>query len=207
MLRAELLLCIVSSCGEKEQLHGTTRLQKLAYLLEREFKVLAEDGKFNFQPYRFGPLSEELYNDLEFLVTLGLLGSSAIESFRPSPPRADDPMELDASYLLESRPMGHEEVDSEDPEVVNPDIPRSLPLPDSEPADRLTGLKGEEALYWLTDKGKAHLQSIVLSEKERKALEEIRGKYGKMSLAELLRYVYTMYPESAVESEIVNQIL
>ena len=64
-------------------------------------------------------------------------------------------------------------------------------------------------IYRLNDRGRKvaeHLKKI-LSPDEKKNIEDIKDKYNKMSLKELLQYVYTKYPESTEKSKIVNEIL
>lgn len=52
---------------------GITRLQKLLFLLEAEtdFADIYEDISFEFEPYKYGPFSERVYDALEFLIAIG----------------------------------------------------------------------------------------------------------------------------------------
>lgn len=56
-----------------EEIEGTTELQKLLFLLEKEtdFVDIYEDVTFDFQPYKYGPFSEQVYDELELLLALG----------------------------------------------------------------------------------------------------------------------------------------
>jgi uncharacterized protein YwgA len=54
---------------------GITRLQKFLYLLQEEGHVSPNGDGFEFEPYKAGPYSAKLYDDLEFLENLGLVQS------------------------------------------------------------------------------------------------------------------------------------
>jgi len=47
-----------------EGINGITRLQKFLYLLEREENLKPDADGFEFIPYKAGPYSEKLYDDL-----------------------------------------------------------------------------------------------------------------------------------------------
>ena len=54
---------------------GMTRLQKLVFLVQMEVLRANPDVrvKFEFRPDRFGPLAPELYDEIEFLASVGML--------------------------------------------------------------------------------------------------------------------------------------
>jgi uncharacterized protein YwgA len=58
-----------------DDIEGTTELQKLLFLLEKEtnFTDIYGDVTFDFQPYKYGPFSEQVYDELELLLALGAL--------------------------------------------------------------------------------------------------------------------------------------
>jgi uncharacterized protein YwgA len=75
--RRELLLLLLGIDSPKQGgggLGGITRLQKLLFLLEREEHVTPTGAGFTFEAYKAGPYSPKLYDDLEFLENLGLIG-------------------------------------------------------------------------------------------------------------------------------------
>ena len=77
--RRELLLLVIGIDGGSSPsrgVSGITRLQKLIFLLDQEQEVRPEDG-FDFEPYKAGPYSPKLYDDLELLENLGLIKSEA----------------------------------------------------------------------------------------------------------------------------------
>src|SRR3972149_5904189 len=71
-----LMLGVVkdSDCVSKG-INGITRLQKLLFLLEKEEWLAKTMGGYEFQPYKAGPYSPALYDDLEFLENLGFIKS------------------------------------------------------------------------------------------------------------------------------------
>ena len=104
--RGQLLMMLLASKGfrgeEAEPIQGTTRLQKLLFLLEREAGLRATQGSdFEFEAWKFGPVSKELYDDLEKLENLGLLQSVPIS--------ASSSPELDEYGLSFDDLMGEEE--------------------------------------------------------------------------------------------------
>lgn len=92
---------------EGEPIQGTTRLQKLLFLMEHEAKLKPTKGDdFDFTAWKFGPVSKELYDDLEKLENLGLLESEPVSE--PSK------TELDEYGLSFDDLMGEEESQSRD---------------------------------------------------------------------------------------------
>jgi uncharacterized protein YwgA len=178
--RAEILMLLLGAAGahgEREPIQGTTRLQKLLFLIENEAGIRASVGKdFDFTAYKFGPVSKELYDDLEKLENLGLLEAKAVAE-----PSESELGEYDLSF---EGLMGDEEQKSKE----------SL----EERRFRLTA----KGMDWLNKNVKPKLHSDV-SEKIRK----IKGKYGSFALSDLLYYVYTKYPDMTSASEIKDRVL
>lgn len=109
--RGEMLMMLLAAPGargkEGEPVQGTTRLQKLLFLMEHEGDLKATKGKdFDFEPWRFGPVSRELYDDLEKLENLGLLQGEPVS--QPSE------AELDEYGLSFDDLMGEDEAQSRD---------------------------------------------------------------------------------------------
>ena len=74
---------------EGEPIQGTTRLQKLLFLMEHEAKLKPTKGDdFDFTAWKFGPVSKELYDDLEKLENLGFLESEPVSE--PSKTELDE---------------------------------------------------------------------------------------------------------------------
>lgn len=74
MRKADLILLLLQADGG-HPIDGTTRLQKLVFLVQME--VLHERPsvqiKFEFRPDRFGPLAPELYDEIEFLESVSMV--------------------------------------------------------------------------------------------------------------------------------------
>ena len=68
-----LLIGIDQETRRFDTVSGITRLQKFLFLLDREENVRPDDPGFGFQPYKAGPYSPTLYDDLELLENLGLI--------------------------------------------------------------------------------------------------------------------------------------
>lgn len=69
-----------------------------------------------------------------------------------------------------------------------------------------------DAIYRLTDRGEKFAQALMKSAQEKdptilQKIEEIKSKYGHLPLRQLLKYIYTQYPEFAKESKIRKEIL
>src|SRR5437660_385408 len=74
---------------------GLTRLQKLLYLLEAEGHVSPSGDGFQFEPYKAGPYSAKLYDDLEFLENLGLIRSEITAEATPAEAAELDKLSFD----------------------------------------------------------------------------------------------------------------
>jgi uncharacterized protein len=179
--RAQILMMLLAAPGpraqEAEPVQGTTRLQKLMFLIEKEAGLQPTTGPdLEFTAYKFGPVSKDLYDDLEKLENLGLLSSHPVSE-------ASD-TELDEYGLAFDDLMGEEEQESKD--------------------------TFEEKQYGLTAKGLEWLKARIDMVRDRSALEGIRrakGKYGGLSLQDLLHHVYARYPEMTSASEIKARVL
>lgn len=202
--RRELLVLLLYAPGpkrmENEPIVGVTRLQKLLYLLKREHGIDKLSGNyFSFESYKFGPYSSQLYDDIAFLENLDFIESGGKQlsnklNFRDeqvSLPPLISPGEHFASRAdIEEARAGHdyligEEIHEEDSQ---------------ERVFRLTS-KGMEAARIILQQVAPNQRNILISN-----LEEIKRRFGGLTLTQLLRYVYNEYPESATESEIINRI-
>lgn len=121
MRKADLILLLLHADGG-HPIDGATRLQKLVFLVQVE--VLHEGSgvslKFEFRPDRFGPLAPELYDEIEFLESVGMV-SRADRSMSITPkgarflekiskPRIPSDIWESVSSIKERR--GREELDS-----------------------------------------------------------------------------------------------
>ena len=74
MNKTELVLLVLGAC-DGEHVTGITRLTKMVFLSEKEVLTEPDDMKerFRFVPDKFGPFTTEMYDQTEFLETVGML--------------------------------------------------------------------------------------------------------------------------------------
>jgi hypothetical protein len=183
--RRELLLLLIG-CDEATSLTdsivGITRLQKMLFLLEQEGHVHARGDGFAFEPYKAGPYSSRLYDDLELLENLKLV-------------RSEGTAKSTATETAELNRLNFEDLMGgfEDREG-------GLPAGDSREARRFS----------LTPEGKNRAKKLLANNEYQPVVDGIRkvkSKYSHYSLRDLLRYVYKEYPDMTVESEIIDEVL
>lgn len=76
-----------------DTIHGVTKVQKLLFLIEKEtqfFEEYQEDVAFNFAPYKMGPFSESVYEELQFLLQLNAIKSEPLENASSMSPNDSD---------------------------------------------------------------------------------------------------------------------
>ncbi|MHA1363288.1 MAG: hypothetical protein ACTSP1_12280 [Candidatus Freyarchaeota archaeon] len=173
----DVLMVLLYAPGAKgemgEKIRGITKLEKLIYLLWKEGgfdKYFKED--FEFEAYKYGPYSVEIYDSIEALKEAGLLKTET-RKYKSYVEIAD------ATACVEQ--IG--EADFEEDKTVE--------------------------VYSLTEDGKKIGKMLFdsLSEEEKKNLIKIKTIYNSMPLTNLLRQIYTKYPEAAEKSVIKDKIL
>ena len=88
--RRNLLLLLIGLDSDPSGLGGVTRLQKLLFLLGEEEGLRPTAGGYDFEPYKAGPYSPKLYDDLEFLENLGIIkGEVTSEASEPEAAEVD----------------------------------------------------------------------------------------------------------------------
>jgi hypothetical protein len=154
---------------------GITRLEKLLFLLtidEGILKGVSPEETFNFVPFRMGPWTQEVYDEVDFLESLGLLSKESSEKRSPADAVHDDELFSD---LVIDRYQKNAAQASEDGEVF-----------------RLTEDGKKKALaVWNR-----------LNPEEKAKLRRVKQTFNGMNLRQLLRYVYKKHPEYTTESEI-----
>ncbi len=145
MKKSDLILILLNA-DNCYPIKGITRFEKLIFLTQKE--VLDKSNnitiKFDFGPDRFGPLSMELYDELDFLKSVGMI----------------------------------------------------------------TEESGKK--YKITDKGIRFLKRKTferVSKDMRNHISNVKETHGKEELNDLLKYVYTNYPDFTVKSEILGKVL
>jgi uncharacterized protein YwgA len=69
-----LLAAPTTDPAQQFRCNGITRLEKLLFLLEHEFKIESElSDSFDFEPYHYGPYSKQVYDAVDLLRSLKLL--------------------------------------------------------------------------------------------------------------------------------------
>ena len=181
----ELLLLLVGLDEDPERsgtVSGITRLQKYLFLLEREENIRPGAPGFGFEPYKAGPYSPTLYDDLELLENLGLI-------------RAEGGAESTLTESTDIRRLSFEDVMGGFDELGVGE-PR---------ADSF-----EERRFALTATGKERIEKLLRNPEFAQAVDGIRrvkSKYSGHSLRDLLRHVYRKFPDMTTESEIIDAVL
>lgn len=204
--RRELLVLLLYVPGPRgtqgEPVFGVTRLQKLLYLLKREYGIdKLSSNYFTFEPYKFGPYTSQLYDDLAFLENLKFVESGGeplqMEPFGSGgislPPLVGLGEHSASRADIEEARAGYDYLLGEEKDVI-----REEDL--QERVFRLTS-KGENAVRDILEQIPLNERNALLSK-----LEEVKKRFGGLTLRQLLSYVYRQYPESAAESEIIGQV-
>jgi len=75
--RTDLLLLLLYTAGPSgnicEAIGGKTRLQKEVFLAQKDLKDKKIKSNYSFRPYLYGPYSIELYDDINWLVSEGII--------------------------------------------------------------------------------------------------------------------------------------
>ena len=187
-----LLLLIGLGDSDDQGLGGMTRIQKLVYLLETEEHIRPTGDVFKFEPYKAGPYSPKIYDDLEFLENLGYVSRSRSEDGAEEPVEASEPERAEVDLTFEQL-MGPEDVLSTASDEIAP-----------------TADSYQEARFRLTPSGKRRMETLLADDRYRPFVDGIRkakSKFSKYSLNDLLYYVYTRHPNMTTESEIKEKVL
>ncbi len=196
MTKTDILLMLLFS-DRAAPIVGTTRLQKLLFLSEHESEVKCDKESFNFEAYKFGPVSKTLYDDIEFLVNVGFLEKTG-EDASIDIYSLDDLDSINVENLIETSENEKVDLISEKEEGI---------FSEDDDENKAT-TEDDLTVYKITDKGIGYLkENNLIGAKEAKEIENIKKRYGKKSLIELLRYVYMKYPKYTTESEIKDELL
>jgi len=200
MTKTDILLMLLFA-DNKAPIVGTTRLQKLLFLTEHENKIICEDESFDFEAYKFGPVSKTLYDDIDFLVNIGFLEKTGEDS-SISTYSLDELDNIDAKNLIEKSD------EDDDLESEEDDEAKQKEATDAEKVENEKATEDDLVVYKITDKGIVYLrENNLIGSKEATEIDSIKKRYGKKPLIELLRYVYMKYPEYTTDSDIKDQLL
>ncbi len=81
--KSELILLLLNG-DNRYPIIGITRFEKLVFLTQKEVldKSNTRTIKFDFEPDRFGPFSTEIYDELDFLKSVGMIKESDRKKFK-----------------------------------------------------------------------------------------------------------------------------
>jgi len=159
--------------NKNQPISGRTRLQKMLFLLQKECPLRSWlSSNFDFEAWRYGPFSSDLLRDIEFLENVGLI-------------RADK-----VGFLLEPE---RGELDALSQEYFDNGGEYS---PDQLYAQEKFSLT-QEGIKFIEERVEPRLPTEV-----KDAILSVKSKYNRISLANLLRYVYAKYPRYALKSEL-----
>jgi hypothetical protein len=167
-----------------EGVAGITRLQKFAFLLEKEANIAVAGNGFDFVPYKAGPYSAHIYDDMEMLENLGLVESSVTSE-------ATDEECVEADALTFDALIGGKADTVEDARLAEADA-------------------YEERRFRLTARGRARVEELLASGQYApfvNGIRKVKSRYGHYSLQDLLYHVYTRYPDMTTESQIRERVL
>jgi len=164
-----------------EPIAGITRLEKLLFLLKKDEGFLKavpdpERNDFHFVPFRMGPWTHEVYDEVDFLESLGLMTKESRDKRSAADAAHDD--ELFSEMVLDKYQKTAADVE-EEIEVFS-----------------LTE-KGRKKATEIWSR---------LTEEEKRRIINNKKKFNKMDLRQFLRYVYKKYPEYCTESEIKSYL-
>jgi len=190
-----LLLLLYAPLSQDGSTHtgirGRTRFAKMVFLFRKEIwpkfrfdSVIPEDVLPDFIPWKFGPFSKDVFSDLDFLETVGLIEVGG--RVEPSPP--EEALEL-------AHWSGEELLDSAT----------------SVDADEVGTQEFSEEIFRLSDDGVRYIEEkelwAALSDRQKDALREFKTKLVHAPLYSILKYVYSRYPDMTKESIIEEEVL
>lgn len=180
-----LLLYAPDASGRKKApIQGQTRLMKMVFLFNKELKKqFQKDGNINdtvfpeFKAYDYGPYSAQVYADLEFLVNMGFV-------------EVDEATDGEISEEERSEFDYWTATGSADDDVDLNQLGKTFQL--SSMGSNFVEKKRE---------------SWGITPNQLKLLTEFKTRCCEASLRNLLRYVYTRYPEMTDKSKIKDDVL
>ena len=184
----DLLLAFLYSPGvspqNNEPIVGRTKLTKMMFLCEKQiyprfFEDTIQIELPVFEPYYFGPFSKQLFEDLSFFESIGMIESTMTN------------IPLSAADRVESAGVFDEE--DEWAEASFDDVSEQYEL---SYALSQNGQKYVAEKVWPS-----------FTQQQIDKLIAFKAQINKISLDSLLRYVYRQYPEEAKKSIIADRYL
>ena len=178
--KTDLLIALLYA-DNKKSIEGITRLEKMLFLLKEEEGFLSNSTKeenFNFTPFKMGPWSQEVYDELDFLESLGLLEKRQSANQQEEDSTHDD-------ELFDSIALDKYQVDKT-----------------SFYENKTEKFQLSEKAFKIAEK----MWTTRINDEERKKIEQLKKKYNSMNLKQFLRYVYRKYPRYTSKSEIKDYL-
>lgn len=202
----ELLLLLIGldDSATPEGLGGMTRIQKLLFILQYEEHIRPAGEGFKFEPYKAGPYSPRIYDELQLLENLNYIRRADSEEPSTWPNESDDVTKERVS--AEASEPEKAEVDLTFDELMGPEDVMVAKSDEIAP----TADSYEEARFYLTDAGKRRMEKLLENPDYKPFVDGIRrvkSRFSKYSLNDLLYYVYTRHPTMTTESEIKEKVL
>ena len=179
-----LLLLLYAPTPESASIEGRTRLAKIMFIFnEEEWKESGFEGVLprrelpKFVPWRFGPFSKELSQDVSFFTRIGFVDAHVPDD-QPHATRS-----FERAFWVD-----------EDPEGEEPSLARFV-------VEEFT--LTELGTRYVEDQGLWD----TLSKGQQDALIHLKLRFTNVPLRHVLRYVYSRYPASATRSEIIDKVL
>jgi hypothetical protein len=184
--KTELLLALLyagdgnsAPISHSSPIVGITRLEKLLFLAKIEHNLLSaapDDKDFHFVPFRMGPWTQEVYDEVDFLESIGLLVKERRSGISVEDEAHND--ELFGDLVLDKYQRGS---------ISSDETTDSFQLTED-------GRK-KAAEIWHR-----------LPADEQQKLIALKRRFNSMNLRQFLRYVYQKYPEFAEASEIKESL-
>lgn len=180
--KTDLVLALLfagdSGASVNAPIGGITRLEKLVFLVSQEKNGILSQlddptDVYEFRPYKMGPFSPEVYDEIDFLKGIGLIADSPIRDSTGAASVERD--ELLDEQLLDKYTRTDHSIDE------SPDVKVSL------------STLGLEA-------GRRAFESLTPD--EQRFLLDLKQRFNRVPLKDFLRYVYKKYPQYASKSEI-----
>jgi len=190
MTGKDILLLLLYSPGVADQLNepvaGRTRLMKVLFVFKEELyakfrfdKVVDSDELPTFYPWRFGPFSRDVFDDIEFFSRIGFIQVARGGRGETTVEEAEEYRWWEEMTSLD---------DETPPEEYAEFNEESFSL-----TARGVGFVREKGLY------------DHLSPNQKQILKEYKARFSTASLAAIIQYVYKMYPQMTEKSEIRNR--
>jgi len=173
MVKTKDAILYLLFAGGMQPVSGRTRLQKMLFLLDNECGLDARSSaEFNFEPWKYGPFSAEVFRDMEFLENAGLVETNRIGP--AAEPEWSEVEELSQDYADDGGEYASEQLFVQEEFFLT-----------------------DKGVQFVRDRIESRLPT-----KLKQAIADVKKRYNGMSLASLLRYVYAKYPQYAAKSEL-----